>query len=901
MKEEAKLKLKKLLAQLEKIRGRHTELVTVYIPSGYNLAKVVTQISQEQSTASNIKSKAVRKNVTSALEKILQHLKLYKATPPNGLVIFCGNVSEKEGVSDIQLFALEPPEPVKTKIYQCGQEFILDALKDLIREKEIYGLIVLDKSEANIGLIKGKKIENLKHMTSIVPGKSKKGGQCLAEDSLVQLATGEIVKIKDVHNPYRVKAVDFNNLSIRDSKITGFWKVKKKKSYRIVTKSPRVEIVSSADHIFFVLGNGIIEKCAEDLRTGEHLLMPERLPCEGGVAPLEPLKYYASFMPTRTGRRLLKMRRVKKGLLQRNLAEKLGLTQTAVSVIELGKRCVSRDVLKRLCRALDIDFEAFVQNNCKPARPGLPDKLDENLAQILGYFVGDGSYDVNKLTFHDADRQLLENYRSRIWKVCPKSSIRFRRGRNYFLLRVYSKELVEMLKGEFPEIRDSRTSLIPSKVLISRRSVLGAFLRGFFDAEGYVSSGRIALGISNKLLVQQIQLCLLRFGILSALLEYDSNRNPYSKQHRFTVEVTDKESLKRFSKFIGFDSKPKMQKLRKLVEEKSETGHVREIAVSGKHVREIIERYGLNVNKFPKVSNFFNNGRQMSKHIFKKSILAEIGEKKALHRKLRKISTYDLVPVKIKKIEVIEKQAPMIDISVEGENFIANSLVVHNSADRFARVREGLLFDFLKKIGEVASQQFRNIKDLKGIIIGGPGPLKERMVDEDFLQTDIKSKIIGVVDTSYTGEYGLAETMERAEDIISQASIIREKKLLDRFFDELSKDSGLAVYGIRDVLKALKSGMVETLLLSEEFDFVRAKLECDCGYRGEKLMKSSQKAVCPNCRKELKATKVDIVEEIVKLAEQTGAVVEFISTGTTRGVQLKELGGIGGILRFRSE
>ena len=48
--------------------------------------------------------------------------------------------------------------------------------------------------------------------------------------------------------------------------------------------------------------------------------------------------------------------------------------------------------------------------------------------------------------------------------------------------------------------------------------------------------------------------------------------------------------------------------------------------------------------------------------------------------------------------------------------------------------------------------------------------------------------------------------MERAEDILSEASIIKERRILERFFDEFGKDSGLAVYGFKEVTEALKSG-----------------------------------------------------------------------------------------------
>jgi len=397
-----KKRLEALVKELSGIRGRHTELVSVYIPAGFNLAKVVEQIKQEQSTAQNIKSKTVRKNVMAALEKILQHLKLYKQTPANGLVIFCGNVSEKEGVSDIELWSTEPPEPVKVRLYRCDQIFVLDPLKDMVREKEIYGLIVLDKSEADIGLLKGKKVQSLKHMESIVPGKTKKGG----------------------------------------------------------------------------------------------------------------------------------------------------------------------------------------------------------------------------------------------W-----------------------------------------------------------------------------------------------------------------------------------------------------------------------------------------------------------------------------------------------------------------------SQARYARIREGLLNDFLKKVGEVASAQFKDLRDLKGIIIGGPGPIKEEFTEGEFLHYEVKKKILGTVNTSYTGRPGLNETVERSEDIISQASVIRENKILERFFGEFAKDSGLAVYGLEEVTNALKEGNVEILLISEAFDWVRIKFKCPkCNTEIKKTLRKEdiREQKCEKCGASVEVFEEESLEdEILKFAENMGTSVELISTDTPKGEQLKELGGIAGILRYK--
>ena len=169
--------LKRLLDELEKIRGRGTELVSVYVPAEYNINEISNLVASEISTAENIKSKTTRKNVIAALEKIGQRLKYYNKTPPTGLVFFCGNVSQREGELDLKLWEIVPPDPLKVRIYRCDQKFVLDPLKEMVREKEVYGLITVDKSEAAVGFLRGSHISVYKHLDSLVPPKTKAGGQ----------------------------------------------------------------------------------------------------------------------------------------------------------------------------------------------------------------------------------------------------------------------------------------------------------------------------------------------------------------------------------------------------------------------------------------------------------------------------------------------------------------------------------------------------------------------------------------------------------------------------------------------------------------------------------------------------------------------------------------------------
>ncbi len=168
---------KKKIKELADKRARHTELITVYIPPGTELAKVMNQLKEEQGTASNIKSTSTRKNVTTALERMIQHLRLFKKVPETGLGVFSGNTSRTEGRDNFEIFSIIPPQPLKTRTYLCEQRFFMTPLIEMTEHQDVYGLIVLERGGATIGLLKGTRIESLQDVKSIVPGKFRAGGQ----------------------------------------------------------------------------------------------------------------------------------------------------------------------------------------------------------------------------------------------------------------------------------------------------------------------------------------------------------------------------------------------------------------------------------------------------------------------------------------------------------------------------------------------------------------------------------------------------------------------------------------------------------------------------------------------------------------------------------------------------
>jgi peptide chain release factor subunit 1 len=169
---------KKKIKKLKEFSGKGTELISQYVPADADRSSVMGQLTEEMSQSANIKSPQTRKNVQGALRKISNFLKTINfSIPPNGLVVFCGNVSEREGRSDIRLFTIKPPKRLKVKLYWCDSEFHLDPLEEMIRPSDIYVLITMDKREATIAILLGKKYEIVAHYTSQVSGKFRAGGQ----------------------------------------------------------------------------------------------------------------------------------------------------------------------------------------------------------------------------------------------------------------------------------------------------------------------------------------------------------------------------------------------------------------------------------------------------------------------------------------------------------------------------------------------------------------------------------------------------------------------------------------------------------------------------------------------------------------------------------------------------
>jgi peptide chain release factor subunit 1 len=172
-------KLTKMINELSNISGHGTELVTVYVPPRRPIFDVIGQLRNEAGTASNIKSDLTRTHVQDALSRTMEHLKLFKETPENGLVIFCGAIPNEKGIGKekIELYSVMPPKPIQISLYRCDDHFWTDHLKDMLKDDKVIGILAIDTTESGLGILTGDRWETVDTLTSGVAGKHRQGGQ----------------------------------------------------------------------------------------------------------------------------------------------------------------------------------------------------------------------------------------------------------------------------------------------------------------------------------------------------------------------------------------------------------------------------------------------------------------------------------------------------------------------------------------------------------------------------------------------------------------------------------------------------------------------------------------------------------------------------------------------------
>jgi peptide chain release factor subunit 1 len=203
--------LKQIIKELKKWRAHATTLLSLYIPPGRPISDVVNMLRQELAITENIKLKQTRDAVQWALTAAIERLSMIRETPKNGLAVFAG-LNKDTGSSVVFMFS--PPDPVPVYFYRTDKEFHTEFLEPMVEESDIYGIVIIERDEATIGLLKPSGVQVLDEIEWFIPGKHHKGGQSQRRfDRIIEQMVEEFYKhVAEKINSYFLPLVESGKL-----------------------------------------------------------------------------------------------------------------------------------------------------------------------------------------------------------------------------------------------------------------------------------------------------------------------------------------------------------------------------------------------------------------------------------------------------------------------------------------------------------------------------------------------------------------------------------------------------------------------------------------------------------------------------------------------------------------
>ncbi|KIM55213.1 hypothetical protein SCLCIDRAFT_1221357 [Scleroderma citrinum Foug A] len=231
------------------------------------------------------------------------------------------------------------------------------------------------------------------------------------------------------------------------------------------------------------------------------------------------------------------------------------------------------------------------------------------------------------------------------------------------------------------------------------------------------------------------------------------------------------------------------------------------------------------------------------------------------------------------------------------------------SALRFSRLRDEKRHNYVRKVAELAVQHFitSDKVNVSGLVLAGSADFKTELSQSDMFDQRLVAKVIKVVDVSYGGENGFNQAIELAAESLSNVKFVQEKKLIQKYFDEISQDTGRYCFGVDDTLKCLELGAVETLIVWENLDTTRYVLRNAAGEEIIVYANKDQEKDREKFRDKSTGLEMEHGEEPQSLLEwfaekykDFGAALEFVTNRSQEGAQfVKGFGGIGGLLRYK--
>eukprot|EP01095_Lingulamoeba_sp_RSL-Kostka_P000938 TRINITY_DN1124_c0_g1_i1.p1 TRINITY_DN1124_c0_g1~~TRINITY_DN1124_c0_g1_i1.p1 ORF type:complete len:449 (+),score=172.38 TRINITY_DN1124_c0_g1_i1:67-1413(+) len=229
------------------------------------------------------------------------------------------------------------------------------------------------------------------------------------------------------------------------------------------------------------------------------------------------------------------------------------------------------------------------------------------------------------------------------------------------------------------------------------------------------------------------------------------------------------------------------------------------------------------------------------------------------------------------------------------------------SALRFARLRNEKRHNYVRKVAELAVQFFISSDkvNVNGLVLAGLADFKTELLGSDMFDGRLKKEVIEVIDVSYGGESGFNQAIDKAQAALQNVKFVQEKKLLTKYFEEISQETGKYCYGVKETMTGLELGCIEILIVWESLKHMRVVLRNSEGVETTKYLLPEQMNDETHFREKGTGETLEI-EDSVPLIEwlaenysKFGSTLEIVTDRSQEGSQFCQgFGGIGGLLRY---
>lgn len=527
-------------------------------------------------------------------------------------------------------------------------------------------------------------------------------GKCVSGDTLIQLSDGRIARADVVFEEHRsgspisrndgvafeAKGLDVLSTSpegvVSTKRVSHVWKLRAERLVEVKTKAG-YSLRCTPEHKFMVMTGegGLAYVEARQLSLGDHLVVPSRV----SVSPRGLGSIKSGILARLSDRFLVKV----SPSLRERIAEFSRGRQARVGDLcgdpsfsyHLRKGCFRASVFNKVIEAIGMEQEAAydevegvksasVKQRASQKSPWMRLPKDEEgfkaLAYVVGLLYGDGVAATGHLANNSSC--IMDLFYLNLERAFGVGASRAWRRTSFLVSQKGAKPLHRFLVEvfEYPEQDKARSLHVPDLISRMPDPVLARFLRGFFDAEGFVQEGRnIGVGCESPDLMRQLPMLLARFGCLAYFGK---------KGHRREVFISGKDNVDAFVERIGFGEKEKMLAAR-IKRDTSETCRIFDITpIPGQSLSRIGQQHKAIWDDSFQV-NHFEEKEKMSRDV--------VGHLPAA------VPTYDsrtvvrsinrLASVQVSGLRVIEEAGDVYDFSVDDyHNFLGNGLVVHNTS-----------------------------------------------------------------------------------------------------------------------------------------------------------------------------------------------------------------------------